>query len=71
MSQLRVGMAALVCAFIANISFAEERRIEEVVVTAEKRQSTVSDTSISITAIGAEMLEDLGIQSANISAQRA
>ena len=41
------------------------RRIEEVVVTAEKVESTVSDTSISITAIGTEMLEDMGIQNAN------
>ena len=43
----------------------EGRRIEEVIVTAEKVEATVSDTSISITAIGSEMLEDLGIQSAN------
>ena len=41
------------------------RRIEEVVVTAEKVELTVSDTSISITAIGTEMLEDMGIQNAN------
>ena len=31
---------------------AEGRVIEEVLVTAEKRESTVSDTSISITAFG-------------------
>ena len=43
----------------------EGRRIEEVIVTAEKVEATVSDTSISITAIGSEMLEDMGIQSAN------
>ena len=39
------------------------RRIEEIVVTAEKRESTVSDTSISITAFGEEMIADYGIQS--------
>ncbi|MAI57109.1 MAG: hypothetical protein CMP93_07685, partial [Gammaproteobacteria bacterium] len=48
-------------------AFAEEeedrRQIEEVIVTAERVQSTVSDTSISITAVTSEMLEDLGIQS--------
>ncbi|MDA1077062.1 MAG: TonB-dependent receptor plug domain-containing protein, partial [Proteobacteria bacterium] len=66
MSQLRVGIVALVGAAIAGSVYAEEsRRIEEVVVTAERRQSTVADTSISITAIGAEMIEDLGIQNAN------
>ena len=36
--------------------------IEEVVVTAEKRQSTVSDTSMSITAFDSSLLEDLGMQ---------
>jgi outer membrane receptor protein involved in Fe transport len=44
---------------------AERRQIEEVIVTAEKVEATVSDTSLSITAIGSEMLEDMGIQSAN------
>ena len=63
----RAGMSALALFAIALPVLGEEqtRRIEEIIVTAEKRQSTVSDTSISITAIGAEMLEDLGIQSAN------
>ena len=49
-------------------TFAEEedkRQIEEVIVTAERVESTVSDTSISITAVTSEMLEDLGIQSAD------
>ena len=41
------------------------RRIEEVVVTAEKRESTVSDTSISITAFDSEMIESFGLQSAD------
>ena len=38
------------------------RQIEEVVVTAERRESTVSDTSISITAFTGEFLEDFGIR---------
>lgn len=38
------------------------RQIEEVVVTAERRESTVSDTSISITAFTGQMLEDFGIR---------
>jgi len=41
------------------------RRIEEVIVTAEKRESTVSDTSIAITAFGQSMIEDMGIQGAD------
>lgn len=40
----------------------EGRRIEEVVVTAERRESTVSDTSISITAFTGEFIEDFGIR---------
>ena len=39
--------------------------MEEIVVTAEKRESTVSDTSISITAFGQDMIEDFGIQGAD------
>jgi outer membrane receptor protein involved in Fe transport len=41
---------------------AERRQIEEVVVTAERKESTVSDTSISITAFTGQMLEDFGIR---------
>ncbi|MDA8953071.1 TonB-dependent receptor [Pseudomonadales bacterium] len=44
---------------------AEGRVIEEVLVTAEKRQSTVSDTSISISAFGQSQLENFGIQGAD------
>ena len=39
--------------------------IEEITVTAEKRSSTVSDTSMSITAFDASLIEDLGMQGAN------
>ena len=64
-------LAALACAAVASSvsAFAAEnregRRIEEVVVTAEKREATVSDTSISITALGEVMIEDFGLQSAD------
>ena len=67
MFRLSIGLIA-VCAFATSAVADDEdskRRIEEVVVTAEKVESTVSDTSISITAIGADMIEDLGIQSAD------
>ncbi len=65
MSYFRIGGAVLTCVFVANLANAEERRIEEMVVTAEKRESTVSDTSISITAFGEDMIEDFGIQGAD------
>ena len=40
----------------------QEGGIEEIAVTAEKRTSTVSDTSMSITAFDASLIEDLGIK---------
>ena len=66
MFRLFLGISTMLS--IIPFTFAEEeenkRQIEEVIVTAERVESTVSDTSISITAVTSEMLEDLGIQSA-------
>ena len=66
---VRLFLSVALTAFLAPFALAEEeenkRQIEEVIVTAERVQSTVSDTSISITAVTSEMLEDLGIQSAD------
>ena len=39
-----------------------ERRIEEVIVTAERREASIQDTSISITAFTAQFLDDFGIR---------
>ena len=67
MFRLFISVAATV--FLVPFALAEDgedkRQIEEVIVTAERIESTVSDTSISITAVTSEMLEDLGIQSAD------
>ena len=41
---------------------AADRQIEEVVVTAERKESSVQDTSISITAFTSEMIDDFGIR---------
>ena len=38
------------------------RQIEEVIVTAERREASIQDTSISITAFTGEFLEDFGIR---------
>ena len=67
MFRLSVGLIAAISMVLPAIADEDDgkRRIEEVIVTAEKVESTVSDTSISITAIGADMIEDLGIQSAD------
>ncbi len=45
-----------------QVSAAEGRQIEEVIVTAERREASVQDTSISITAFTGEMLDDFGIR---------
>ncbi len=58
-------MALLLGAPIAMPSIlyaADSRTIEEIVVTAERKISSVQDTSISITAFTAEMLDDFGIR---------
>ena len=49
---------------LGESAFAEEgqRQIEEVIVTAERREASISDTSISITAFTAETIEDFGIR---------
>lgn len=62
-------LLALACAFVLLppvVALAAERRsgrqIEEVVVTAERRESTVQDTAISITAFTGEFIEDFGLR---------
>tara|TARA_R110002073_G_scaffold39057_1_gene111619 strand:+ start:11617 stop:13740 length:2124 start_codon:yes stop_codon:yes gene_type:complete len=56
------NVCVVVSVFLSTNLFAETSRvIEEVVVTAEKRESTVQKTSISITAYSDEMLELRGI----------
>ncbi|HKI75437.1 MAG TPA: TonB-dependent receptor [Pseudomonadales bacterium] len=59
-----VGLTATSMASAADAK-KPNRKIEEVVVTAEKVQSTVSDTSISITAFNSQMISDFGLQNAN------
>ena len=46
----------------SDASKTDRRQIEEVVVTAERKEASISDTSISITAFTGQMLEDLGIR---------
>ena len=45
------------CSFAAS-----SRQIEEVIVTAERQESSVQDTSISITAFTADTIDDFGIR---------
>ena len=61
---LRYSALTLLAAALAplQVSAAEGRKIEEVIVTAERREASVQDTSISITAFTGEMLDDFGIR---------
>ena len=67
--KLRIFASAFVCALILNPAWAEEdsstKRIEDVVVYGDRIESTVSDTSISITAMNEDFLMDMGIQGPN------
>ena len=60
----RPGRAFLAAVTMAApvILQAADRQIEEVVVTAERKVSSVQDTSISITAFTSEMIDDFGIR---------
>jgi outer membrane receptor protein involved in Fe transport len=55
---------AIAIAATATPVFAESsgRQLEEVIVTAERKEASVQDTSISITAFTTEMLDDFGIR---------
>ncbi len=61
-----MGAVALFYAACAPLAvFAQDdgvRQIEEVMVTAERREASIQDTSISITALTAESLDDFGIR---------
>lgn len=58
-----VGLVVVACPVGAEEATPVERRqIEEVVVTAERRESTVQDTAISITAFTGEFIEEFGVR---------
>ncbi len=59
------ALALFYAACIPLAVFAQDddvRQIEEVTVTAERREASIQDTSISITALTAESLDDFGIR---------
>lgn len=54
----------LVLLIFSTYAMAQEtgRQIEEVIVTAERQEASIQDTSISITAFTGEMIDDFGIR---------
>lgn len=61
-SALIAGFALSTCATAIAAEGAAPRRIEEVIVTAERREASIQDTSISITAFTGDFLDDFGIR---------
>jgi outer membrane receptor protein involved in Fe transport len=57
-----VGLLIFIPAWSEEEESSSGRQIEEIIVYGERIQSTVSDTSISITAMSEEFLMDMGIQ---------
>lgn len=47
---------------ISAVAAEGERQLEEVTVTAERREASIQDTSISITALTADAMEDFGVR---------
>ena len=64
-SLFKIGLNAglSLCATIAATGVqAEGRQIEEVIVTAERQEASIQDTSISITAFTGDFIDDFGIR---------
>ncbi|MFT5691439.1 MAG: iron complex outermembrane receptor protein [Oceanicoccus sp.] len=65
--KLHAALAGSILATTSCIVFAQDKNrlvIEEVFVTAEKRDSSVQDTAIAITAFNSETMDDLGVAGA-------
>ena len=58
----RTALGALLTAAAAPAALAEGRQIEEVIVTAERQEASIQDTSISITAFTGDFIDDFGIR---------
>jgi outer membrane receptor protein involved in Fe transport len=55
-------LGAAVAPFGAALAAEGSRRIEEVIVTAERKEASIQDTSISITAFTDQFIDDFGIR---------
>ena len=52
-----ISGAALTAILAPNLLWAEGRQIEEVIVTAERQEASIQDTSISITAFTGDFID--------------
>ena len=60
---LRLSLAALTscCMMVAANVGAQENVLEEIIVTAEKREASIQDTALAITAVSGDLLENGGL----------
>ena len=58
---LRWSLAAASSLLAAGSLAAQENVLEEIIVTAEKREASIQDTAMAITAVGGDMLENSGL----------
>ena len=60
---LRLSLAALTsgCMMVAANLTAQENVLEEIIVTAEKREASIQDTALAITAVSGDLLENGGL----------
>ncbi len=59
-----VLIASAICASFSTTAIAQDksRSIEEVIITAERKEASIQDTSISITAFTSDFIDDFGIR---------
>ncbi len=62
LSKLPIVIGFALAIPVASNAAPSGREIEEVIVTAERQEASVQDTSISITAFTSEMIDDFGIR---------
>ena len=67
MSNLKFVLFALPIAFVLNLNAQSSVALEEVVVTAQKKEENLQDTPIAITAITASTIDDLDLSLIHIS----
>ena len=60
-----IGLCALQIAVSLAIPSAYAQVIEEVIVTAQKREESANEVGISLTAVSGDLMNDLGIQTVN------
>ena len=60
---LRLSLAALLggCMMVVANVTAQENVLEEIIVTAEKREASIQDTALAITAVSGDLLENGGL----------